>query len=258
MAETSAARFPSRGLAAAVLSVVMVGVSLSVGPSAASSVPDARPAVIGVRAIGHSVDGRKIIAYRVGERTAAKTVVAIAAIHGNERAPRTTLREIRDGRPVTGVDLWLILRANPDGVAARDRHNARGVDLNRNFPTRWQATTGYYYSGPRPASEPETRALMRFLDNVDPDHVVSFHQPLYGVDTSGDKDRRFARRLARELALPRSGFTCSGACHGTLTQWFNRHHAGANITVEYGADPSWRYLHKRSPNGLLRAVGGAR
>ena len=83
-------------------------------------------------------------------------------------------------------------------------------------------------------------------------------RPLYGVDTSGDKQRAFARRLAAELALPRDSFSCSGRCHGTLTQWFNRHFAGANITVEFGPDPPARYLSVRAPNGLLRAIGGAR
>ena len=214
--------------------------------------------MIEARVIGHSVTGREIVAFHVGEPAARRTVVAIASIHGNEGAPTTSLRQIRDGAPVTGVNLWLIPRANPDGFAAGDRHNARGVDLNRNFPTRWKATTGYYYSGRRRASEPETRALMRFLDRVAPDHVVSFHQPLYGVDTSGDKQRAFARRLAAELALPRDSFSCSGRCHGTLTQWFNRHFAGANITVEFGPDPPSRYLSVRAPNGLLRAIGGTR
>ena len=252
-----AARPRLRGLAASACGLLIAALPLTLS-SAVAGQAGGRPAVIEARVIGHSVAGREIIAYHVGVPAARRTVVAIASIHGNEEAPTTSLLEIRDGAPVTGVNLWLIPRANPDGLAAGDRHNARDVDLNRNFPTRWKATTGYYYSGRRPASEPETRALMRLLDRVAPDHVVSFHQPLHGVDTSGDKQRPFARRLATELALPRDSFNCSGRCHGTLTQWFNRHYAGANITVEFGPDPSSRYLTGRAPNGLLRAIGGGR
>jgi hypothetical protein len=97
---------------------------------------------------------------------------------------------------------------------------------------------------------------MRFLDRVDPGHVVTMHSPLHGIDVYGAKDRPFARRLSREMGLPRKSFNCSGVCHGTLTQWFNRHHDGACVTVEFGDHPKGRYLHGRATRGLLRAIGG--
>ena len=103
-------------------------------------------AVTGVRVIGHSVDGREIRAYHVGDPGADTTAVALAAMHGNETAPRVTLRVLRHAKRIRGLDLWLVPNANPDGVAAGDRHNAHGVDLNRNFPRRWVPLTGIYYS----------------------------------------------------------------------------------------------------------------
>jgi protein MpaA len=215
-------------------------------------------AVRAVRVFGHSSSGRPLRAYRLGPRTAHVTVVALAAMHGDETGGSIVLRSLRDGAPVRGVALWVVPRVNPDGVRRHDRHNARGVDLNRNFPVRWQFRRGYYASGPRPSSEPETRGLQRLLNRIRPDYVVSFHSPLHGVDTYRSKDPAFARRLSRQLGLPLTSFDCDGGCHGTLTQWFNARHRGACVTVELGPNPSARYLRVRAPQGLLHAIGGRR
>ena len=216
-----------------------------------------RPAVVEARVIGHSVQGRPLRAYRVGDPDARRTAVVLASMHGNELAPRRIVQQLRDGAPVSGVDLWLVPTYNPDGAVDSDRQNARGVDLNRNFPVRWRDLDGNYESGSGPLSEPETRAFRRFLNRVDPQRIVSFHQPLYGVDVRG-KAPAFGRRLAEELRLPVRAFDCGGVCHGTLTQWFNARHDGVAITVELGADPGRRYLSRVAPRGLLRALGGSR
>jgi hypothetical protein len=147
---------------------------------------------------------------------------------------------------------------NPDGYARDTRTNAHGVDLNRNFPWGWTALNGPVESGPRPASEPETRALMRFVGQIDPQLVVSFHQPLYAVDAGGDKRPRFARRLAAAFGLPLRPLNCGGACHGTFTEWFDHRFRGDAVTIELGRNPSWRRLHVTGPQALLQALGGHR
>jgi hypothetical protein len=240
-------------------------VQASAGPSttarAERSVRQAepgKPAVIGKRVIGKSVGGHPIRAWELGEKDAPVTAIVFGRHHGNEPAGQVVLDALRDGNPIHGIDLWVVPRLNPDGALRYSRQNARGVDLNRNFPWRWKPLTGYYYSGPRPASEPETRAAMRFMDNIDPDFVVSIHTPLYGLDVTHAKDRPFARRLSRELRLPNKQLRCNGTCHGTLSQWFNHAHKGACVTIEFGSSPSERYLNVRAPRGLVRALGGTR
>lgn len=90
---------------------------------------------------------------------------------------------------------WRVMPClNPDGLLSipETRTNARGVDLNRNFPTPdwdesampyWEKRTGRdsrRYPGPAPLSEPETRWLVRHIEYFRPHAIVSVHAP-YGV-----------------------------------------------------------------------------
>ncbi len=236
-------------------SVLLLALATSVVllPPADAQQPKAN--VVERRQIGTSVQGRPIMAIRVGNPNARVKAVVLGSIHGNERAGIKVARAIRDARRVRGVDLWLIPTVNPDGVARNRRQNARGVDLNRNWAHRWKPLTGPHYSGPRPFSEPETRALRDFFLTIKPRFVVSFHQPLYGVGKGG-KNPALLRRLATELRLPTKSFRCSGACHGTMTQWFNDRLSGTAVTVEFGRHPSRHYLHNRARRGTVRAVLG--
>ncbi|WP_121254950.1 M14 family zinc carboxypeptidase [Nocardioides ferulae] len=239
------------------ISSSVVAVSAGSTTAADSTTESAeQSAVVARRLIGRSVQGRPIFAYRLGEPAGkgVPKVLLISGMHGDEGAPRKILTALRDGLPVMGAELWLLPAYNPDGLAAGTRRNAHGVDLNRNFPHDWADLDGSYESGPRPGSEPETRAVMRFLTSLRPRWLISFHQPLYGVDTD-TKRPRFSRRVARALDLPRKRFDCGGVCHGTMTSWFNATFKGAAVTVEYGYRPSIRTLRRQAPRRLLRLFG---
>ncbi len=249
------------GTAGALLaSLLATGLALPVTSSGAATVeaaPGARlaaadsEAVIGRRVLGRSARGRRLTAWHLGDARATPTVVLISTMHGNEPHTRRILESLRDGPPIRGVDLWVVPTYNPDGLARRTRKNARGVDLNRNYPYDWADLDGNYESGPRPSSEPETRAMMRFLTDVRPDFVLSFHQPLNSVDTD-TKSPRFARRVARTLHLPTRTLDCGGVCHGTMTGWFNHTFPGVALTVEYGARPGRRRMTRVAPEQVLR------
>ena len=213
-------------------------------------------AVVKRRKIGESVEGRPIMAYRLGEK-GRPPVVLMSTMHGDEPDTRRILTSLKDGPKIVGVDLWVVPTYNPDGLAAGTRKNANGVDLNRNFPYQWTDLDGDYESGPKPKSEPETRAVVRFLKRVEPRRILSFHQPLHGVDTD-TKNKKFARKVARTLKLPRKTFDCGGVCHGTMTMWFNHKFDGAALTVEYGASPSRRMMRKVAPVRALEVFGARR
>lgn len=104
------------------------------------------------------------------------TLLVVGAIHGSEPETADVCRAILDDverRPSSDVETWVIPVANPDGWPVEARRNARGVDLNRNFPHRWSPAEN---GGPRPGSEPETQALMRFVRELRPDVTVWIHQ----------------------------------------------------------------------------------
>jgi predicted deacylase len=177
-------------------------------------------------------------------------------MHGEENFGQYVARGLLEGRRITGVDLWVVPVLNPDGLAKDRRWVKGGVDLNRNFPNRFIVRAN---SGPRASSATETRVVMRFLNRVNPRYLVSWHQPLIGVDTYRVKDKALMRRLSSGLDIPLRSLDCHGACHGTMTGWFNDNHAGAAITIEYSDTArSMARMKGRDANAVLKAIGGAR
>jgi hypothetical protein len=205
--------------------------------------------------IGTSAEGRSIRAYRAGE-PGKRVVVVLATMHGEENFGQYVARGLLEGRPVRDVDLWVVPVLNPDGLVRDRRWLSGDVDLNRNFPHRFTRRAN---SGPAAASAKETRVTMRFLDRVDPRYIVSWHQPLIGVDSYGVKDRGLMTRLSKGLGIDVRRLDCHGSCHGTLTGWFNSTHDGAAITVEYGDTArSLARMKGRDADAVLHAVGGRR
>jgi protein MpaA len=154
-------------------------------------------------------------------------VLVVGCIHGNECAGIAVTHRLESLPAPPAVDLWIVPNLNPDGAAAGTRQNARGVDLNRNFPWRWQRLSGYYDSGQRPLSEPETRIAYRLINRLHPVISIWFHQGLDLVDESGGSvalERRFAARVG----LPLRRLTRHP---GSATGWENRGLPGATAFV---------------------------
>jgi protein MpaA len=236
--------------------------AVPLSPAASDPGTFAPATTLAPKVLGKTSTGRKIMAWHFVQHAEQleqeiPTVVLMSTMHGDEPHTQQILSALRDGPPVRDLDLWVIPVYNPDGLARGTRKNARGVDLNRNFPYHWADLDGSYESGPNPASEPETRAMMRFLRKVRPDFILSFHQPLKGVDTD-TKRPAFARKVARHLNLPAKRLDCGGVCHGTMTGWYNHNFKGAALTVEYGAHPPRRLMRRIAPRQVLAIFGAHR
>lgn len=192
--------------------------------------------------VGTSVEGRSVTVVRRAQEGATRRVLVIGSIHGDERAGMRVVRRLvgRADLP-RDLDLWVVRTVNPDGTAADRRTNARGVDLNRNFPYRWHTSSqGPTWSGPAPLSEPESVLLRDLVRRVDPWLVVTFHQPLFGVGAN-DKGMRTVRALAAGMRLPVKEYACTGVCYGTFTSWVNHRTDALAVTVEFGRTASdWR------------------
>lgn len=169
-------------------------------------------------------------------------LLVFAGIHGEE--PETTLALSRALRQLSSPppQCAVVLAANPDGLVRGTRGNARGVDLNRNFPaSNWQAGPVPYRStldeprdvalspGDAPASEPEVAALIGLVEELRPDAAVALHAPLACIDEQ--RETPLGAWLAERTGLPR----VSGVGYptpGSFGSWGDDHGV-AVVTYEF-------------------------
>ncbi|HEY4413140.1 MAG TPA: M14 family zinc carboxypeptidase [Gaiellaceae bacterium] len=177
--------------------------------------------------LGHSVDGRPIVAYELGDASSTRNVLVVGIVHGNEPAGMSIANRLIQLASPAGVDLWVVPTFNPDGEAAHTRGNAHGVDLNRNFPLHWRPLTGVYYSGPHALSESESRIMYRFLRRIRPSISIWYHQHLDLVDESGGNvalEQRYAQLVGlRAMRLTRYP--------GSIVTWENTTFPGSTAFV---------------------------
>jgi hypothetical protein len=189
----------------------------------------AYPSIAESRVIGQTVNGQDITAVRVTSdpgRTRLglrPTTVYVGAQHAREWITPEMVRRLlnhylagygtdpRITQIINTNELWFIPVANPDGYDFSHesirlwRKNLRdnngdgqitpgdGVDLNRNFATRWgydnEGSSPNFgsetYRGPSPLSEPEDQALDALFAEITPEFLVNYHSAaellLYGL-----------------------------------------------------------------------------
>lgn len=207
--------------------------------------------------VGHSVRGRAIVAYERGDPSAPATLV-VGVIHGTEPAGLSVIAQLRRLPLPPHVHLWLVPTANPDGLAAGTRQNAHGVDLNRNWPVGWVhngVPWDGYYSGPRPLSEPESRAMLAFIERVRPALTIWYHQPLdvvYGSDPHVAVLKRYAQLSGlpyRKLPVP----------PGAATRWQRKHFPRSPaFVVEFPAGPITAATARRHARSVVALAQGLR
>jgi murein peptide amidase A len=192
----------------------------------------------------NSLKGFPIITRDVAAKASTKKpvkVLLLGGIHGDElTASAIVFKWITQiGKPNAQAFQWKIAPVvNPDGLLATkpQRVNARGVDLNRNFPTpNWELETSKYWSkvtkkdprrfpGKAPISEPESRWVHDTIEHYKPDVIISVHAPFGVLDFDGPATppKRFGR-----LA-----FTPVGVYPGSLGNYSGLHKDIPVVTIE--------------------------
>ncbi len=183
--------------------------------------------------LGYSVENREIVAKSYGSVNGVPVLI-VGSIHGNEKSGLQVSQAAALSVVPQGYTLWVIDTLNPDGTARNMRHNANGVDLNRNFPSNWLALPcpSKNCSGAKAASEPEVLAFMGFLNSVKPVVVVFYHATANIVDyiPTTTSNAQLVARYAK-FAKVRLGVMSCGKwpCSGTATSYV--HALGISATA---------------------------
>ena len=183
---------------------------------------------------GYSVRRQPLKVTEIGNQASAHRVLIVGSIHGNELAGDQIATALQSAAPRRDADVWIVQELNPDGAAAATRQNADGVDLNRNFPFRWQPLGPYgslNYSGTHALSEPESAAAVSLITRIRPTLAIWFHQHLAVVDDSqgpANVERRFSALVGLPLA-PLTDYP------GSVTGWEDSTYGPTAFVVELPA-----------------------
>jgi len=221
---------------------------------------------------GRSVRGLPLFAVHLGAReptAKTRTTVILAGVHPIEWIGVEACFALLDRLASTELGERSIIAfpiVNPDGFRQVEenlragrrrlvRHNARGVDLNRNFDAYWsrrglvqRALRFLIRPGRHPGSEPEVESIAHALAPRRVDRAVSLHSfggaVLYPSAATlwpiadATEHRAWARRIARSAsevpyrALPCALFTMGMTQSGLDLDWFHERHGAVSLLVE--------------------------
>jgi carboxypeptidase T len=246
------------------------------------------PQLVSLTSIGPSLQGREIWSLRISghldQGPQMPAVLFIGGHHAREhlsvetplRIIKWLLQEYSTGnerirRLINSREIHFIPAVNPDGLEydiatgryqmwrknrARNRDGSFGVDLNRNYGHGWgtggssKDPTSETYMGTAPFSEPETRAVKKYVeDHQNISTLLSFHTfselilyPWGGkYDPITDQKARNVHRTMADKMAQWNGYTPEQAsslyiASGDTCDWAYGEHQIISFTFEL--DPS--------------------
>ena len=113
-----------------------------------------------------------------------KKILIIGVFHGDEWQGEYFINSyLKNSKKPKKNEVYYIPRLNNN----TERKNKRGVDLNRNFPTKnWiKSENNDYFGGEKPNSEIETRFLVDLIDKNDFSAIITLHAPYKVINYDG-------------------------------------------------------------------------
>jgi len=215
-----------------------------------------------VSAIGQSVNGRGIYAYKFGG--GGSKVIFVGGTHGSEPSSVYTLTSWIDQLEANydsipaNKTVIVVPDINPDGLTALRRTNARDVDLNRNFPAdNWKKDVimpggelNKGGGGTAPLSEPESSAIAAYVLGQSPKLILTYHAigSLVVANESGNS-RSLATTYGQHTgywALGNSeiGGVFSHDTTGAFEDWLHDKYGIPALLIElssYGGNEFWHH-----------------
>lgn len=252
--------------------------------------------------LGTTYDNRQIWCLRVGSESASRRLVINAAIHAREwkntqvlmRQTEEMMRSYSDYQDrFKDTCVYIIPMDNPDGVTISQygykkisdkklrkrvkklkhneewKANARGVNLNDNFPAgfrkgKHRKPDYMRYSGKKAGSEKETKALMAFINQVNPQAVMNLHSTgsiVYWDFNVEDKLHKQLEEMADKIhsftqytLMPKSSSTDAA---GGFADWLVYKKGIVSVTVETGTSvcplphKEYKTIRKKNKEMLL-------
>lgn len=237
------------------------------------------PQKVRMHEFGKTIRGRSIQGLVVGN--SPKMIAFIGAIHPGESGPELivpALERILYEHPemVDQIGIAILpsvcidqrekmVQGNPWYL----RKNYNEVDLNRNFPAEWEKTEYTYglitsdpdaatYRGASPCSEPETRAVIRFIEQIQPLCVFSYHclagicGPTFLASKSAADDAEFKERCNKFATPFLEGFYGNSeketnvkfACTaGSLSSWLYQEYKIPGFDLEWDGEEKSKISH---------------
>lgn len=244
--------------------------------------------------VRNSYLGRPLIWKSWGEEVDVKNknvTLIMCGVHGDEITPIKFCFDVIKSMeeivydPKSDFDLKdkLIVVApivTPDSFFKKypTRYNYRGVDVNRNFPTKdwhrdalrlWKKryrSDKRRYPGKRPLSEQETIFQVNLIKRYSPDKIISVHAPLTILDYDGpakhgeDKHEHAANQLLVQMSKDASGYRIKNYPFfpGSLGNWAGNERNIPTYTVELPTSDNrkhkeyWRLFSKAIYSAINR------
>ncbi len=199
--------------------------------------------------------------HRLEELRQMSPILLIGGVHGDEplgvELARKTLEfliEKTKSQPQSVVPWALIPVLNIDGFKRDTRVNARGVDLNRNYPARsWspEAAKKRYNPGPSPASENEIKSLVALIEMIKPRLLIHCHSWHPMVVCAGEPGMKAAEALGQSSGykvVPEIGYPTPGS----LSQYGWADHQIPVICIEEDDDAKAAEVWPRFSKGMAQ------